>query len=187
MKSRLIKIGKYIAAGLAFGVLVKLFKSRLFELFKIIVAFLTPVVPLLLIVGGMIFIDTVTGLLKARKKKEKITSHKLGRVISKMLLYQLGIITFFLLEKYLLGEFIASFTSITFFLTKIVAVFFAGIELISINENLTEGYGINLFKQFKQMLLRVKEVKEDIGDVVDLNKTEENNKNPDAVIEQPGG
>lgn len=171
-----------IAAGLAVGAIIKLFKTRLFELIKIIIVFLTPIVPLLLIVGGMILIDTVTGLLKARKRKEKITSHKLGRVISKMLLYQLGIITFFLLEKYLLGEFIASFTSISFFLTKIVAVFFAGIELISINENLNDGFGINLFKQFKQMLLRVKEVKEDIGGIVELDKKDENNKTDEGQV-----
>ena len=81
-----------------------------------------------------------------------------------------------------MGEFVVSFTSIQFFLTKVVAVFFAGIELISINENLTEGFGINLFKQFEQMLLRVKEVKEDIGDVIELKKDDEQVKPSEGAV-----
>lgn len=142
-----------------------LFKSKFFILLQVIGAFLLPIKPLILLVGMMILIDTVSGIWKAKKIGEKITSHKLSRVISKMVLYQVGLITFFILEKYLLGEFVQSFTSIQFFLTKIVAIFFCGIEMTSINENIKRVKGINLFQMFKSMLTRVKEVKDEFVEI----------------------
>jgi hypothetical protein len=92
--------------------LFELFKSKFILLAQIICAFLMPIKPLFLLVGLMIILDTVSGIFKAKKIHEKITSKKLSRVISKMLLYQCGLVTFFILEKFLLGEFIVAFSSI---------------------------------------------------------------------------
>lgn len=139
-----------------------LLKKNIATFFQIIAAFLLPVKSLILLVGMMIVIDTLTGIWKAKKKGEPITSHKLSRVISKMLLYQLGLITFFVLEKYLLGEFVMIFTSIPYFLTKIVAVFFSFIEIVSINENITATYGFNFLKEFRRLVFRAKKIKKDL-------------------------
>lgn len=158
---------KYILGAVTLGVLIKIFKTRVLLLLNIIGAFLLPIKPLLMMVGLMILIDTVTGILKARKLNEKITSHKLGQVISKMLLYQICVMTLYGLDVFIVGELVATFTSIPLFLTKLAATFFVGIEIVSINENLDEGYGINLFKRFKQMLIRAKNVKEDISGVIE--------------------
>ena len=143
--------------------LLELFKSKILLLAQIICAFLLPIKPLICLVGLMIILDTISGIFKAKKIHEKITSKKLSRVISKMLLYQCGLVTFFILEKFLLGEFIVAFSSIQFLLTKIVAVFFCGVEMMSLNENIKVVYGQNFFQLFKAMLLRVKETKDQIS------------------------
>jgi hypothetical protein len=109
----------------------------------------------------MILIDTVTGVYKAKKRKEKVTSRKLSQVISKMFLYQLTVITFFLLDKYLLGEFIGKFTSIPLFLTKVSAIILASIEVVSINENFTAITGKSMWTQIKLILWRAKELNDD--------------------------
>lgn len=145
--------------------LFQLFKSKIFLLLQVICAFLLPIKSLIILVGLLIILDTISGIFKTKKTKEEITSRKLSRVISKMLLYQCGLITFFILEKYLLGEFIISFSSIEFFLTKIVAVFFCGVELMSLNENIKVVYGQNFFHLFKSMLTRVIETKGQIEEL----------------------
>lgn len=146
--------------------LFQLLKSKISILFTVIAAFLLPIQPLLILVGFMILLDTATGLWKANRLGERITSHKLSRIISKMVLYQVGVITFFVLEKYLLSELIQHFVTVPFFLTKVVAVVFVGIELQSMNENIEAVTGINFFGKFKKMLFRVKEIKNDINEVV---------------------
>ena len=150
-----------------------LFKTKLFLLLQIIAAFLMPIKALMVMVGLMILLDTITGIWKAKKLHEIITSRKLSKVVSKMVLYQIGIITFFCLDRYILGEMIGAFTSIPFFLTKIVAVFFCGIELLSINENVYAVTDMNFYRMFRKMLTRTKEVKQDIDDIVGGNNTNE--------------
>jgi phage-related holin len=142
-----------------------LFKNKIILLGQVISAFLIPIKALIFLLFFMIVIDTITGLYKARKTKETITSRKLSKIVSKMVLYQLGLITFFVLDFFLFGEIILKFVDIQYFLTKVVAIFFASIELVSINENINQACGINLFKTFKQYLLRIKEVKNEIDEV----------------------
>lgn len=143
----------------------ELIKSKTLIMLQVIGAFLLPIKPLILLVIMMIVLDTITGIWKAKKIGDPITSRKLSRVISKMILYQVGLITFFVLEKFLLGEFVLIFTDIPFFLTKIIAIFFCSIEVMSLNENVKAVYGLNFFQLFKQVLSRVKEVKDEINEV----------------------
>ena len=64
-----------------------------------------------------------------------------------------------------LEEYVNGFTNIKLFLTKVTAIFFVGIELFSINENISAAFKINLFDTFKKMVFRIKEVKEDLTGV----------------------
>lgn len=152
---------------LTYKQIFEIFQSKAGIFINIILAFLLPIQALIVLVCLMIVLDTITGLWKAKKTKEKITSRKLSRVISKMVLYQVALITFFILDKFIFGELIGAFTSIPFLLTKVVAVFFVGVELISINENINSIYGVNLFKSFKKMLVRAKDIRKDVDDIVE--------------------
>ncbi len=148
-----------------FKQIAALFKDNEMSLFKVVGDFLLPIKPLIVLMVMMIALDTVTGLIKARKLKDKITSRKLSAVVSKIVLYCLGIIAIYALDRYLLGEFVNGFTNIKLFLTKVTTIFFVGIELFSINENITAAFKINLFDTFKKMVFRIKEVKEDLTDI----------------------
>lgn len=142
-----------------------IFVEKIQHFFQIVGIFLLPIQPLIALLFFIIFVDTITGIIKAKKLKQQITSTKLSKVVGKLLLYNLSLITFFILDNFLFGEFIASFTSIQFFLTKMVAMFFATIELVSINENINAACKINLFQKFKQYIFKLKEVKNDIDDI----------------------
>lgn len=132
-----------------------------------LLTFLTPIIPLIILVGVAIFLDTIFGIIKAMKLKQKITSRKLSQIVSKMVLYQGAVILFYTIEHFILGDIIGLFTSIPLILTKLVTSTLLFIELTSVSENIESAYGINLWKKFKQMLTRAKQVKEELEDFKD--------------------
>lgn len=140
-------------------------KQYCFTILGIIISFLTPIIPLLLIVGMSIFFDTITGVLKAKKKKEKVTSRKLSQIISKMVLYQSAVILFYGIEKYMLSDIIGMFTSVPLLLTKLVSVTLTFIEIKSISENLKAGWNFDLWSRCKGFIARAKEMKGEIDEL----------------------
>lgn len=154
--------------------ILNIFSKHILILLTVISAFLTPIRPLLFIVGFMIFIDTLTGVIRSKKLNQPITSRKLSQIITKMLLYQGAIISLYFIDKLLLGEFISLFTSITLFLTKVGAITLVFIETKSINENITQATGVNVWDVFKQMLSRAKYIKDDIAALATTNKPDSN-------------
>lgn len=61
-------------------------------------AFLAPIHSLLMITGTLVLIDTITGIWKAAKLKEKITSYRLRQTITKGAAYMLAILVSLLLD-----------------------------------------------------------------------------------------
>ena len=96
----------------------QLFTNHAQLFFQLVATFLLPIRALIFLVGLLIIIDTISGIWKAKKTHQAITSRKLSAVISKMVLYQAGVILFFVLEKYMLGEFVRLFTSMPYFFAK---------------------------------------------------------------------
>ncbi len=133
----------------------------------ILLTFLTPIIPLIILVGIAIAADTIFGIIRAKKLKQKITSRKMSQIVSKMVLYQGAVILFYSIEHFILGDIIGLFTSIPLILTKLVTATLLFIELTSVSENIESAYGINLWKKFKQMLTRAKQVKEELEDFKD--------------------
>jgi len=126
-----------------------------------------PIIPLIIIVGVAIFVDSIFGILRANKVKEPITSRKFSKIISKMVLYQSAIILAFAVEKFILGDIIGLFTSIPFILTKIVTTTLLFIEATSINENYLAISGVSIWKKFKTLLNRTKEFQKNIKKITD--------------------
>lgn len=122
-------------------------------------AFFLPIAGILCAVGGFIILDTIVGVWKARKLKEKVTSKKLSKIISKMLIYQLVVITFFLLDSFIINDFILSFFSIQFALTKVIALVLISIEVFSIDESFGQATGQGLFGHLSKLIGKVKNLK----------------------------
>jgi phage-related holin len=84
-------------------------QSELLTLISICFAFFLPISGILLMIGVLIAIDTFTGIWKAKKLKEKITSRKLSGIISKLALYEVTVIMFFLIDNFILNDIILTF------------------------------------------------------------------------------
>ena len=98
--------------------------------------YFAPVFPLLAAIGFFVFADFLTGVQAARKRKELITSKKMKATVVKFSAYAIAVITSFLMEKMFLDGLPA---------LKIIAGLIAFIEVKSVNENLKDITGTDIF------------------------------------------
>ena len=135
------------------------------KLIGIVASFFLPISGILFLIGFAIFIDTLTGLWKAKKLKIPITSRKLSAVISKLFLYELAVIGFYLIDFWILNDIVKQFFSVPLMLTKILSLVLVSIEVISINENYKAVKGIDIWQSMKSLFARAKEIKNDINGI----------------------
>lgn len=145
------------------SLLILSIQSELLTLISICFAFFLPISGILLMIGVLIVIDTITGIWKAKKIGEKITSRKLSAIISKLALYEVTVIMFFLIDQFILNDIILTFFSVPFMLTKVVALVLASIEVMSINESYKQVKQVDLWQSAKDLFARAKEIKEDLN------------------------
>ncbi len=126
-----------------------------------------PVYGILTAVAAAIILDTFTGIFKSVKLDgwKSIRSKRLSHIVSKMLLYEICVLLLFVIDKFILNEFIIKWLSIEFMFTKICAILLIFIELVSIKENIEEAYNIKIWEILKKAFLRAKEVKDNIDDL----------------------
>ncbi len=126
-----------------------------------------PIHGLLIAVASAIMLDTITGIFKSIKLNgwQSVRSRKLSNIVSKILLYEVCVLFLFLMDKYLLNEFIMHAFGFQYMFTKICAILLMFIELVSIKENIEETFKIDIWKMFKKVLSRAKEIKTDINDI----------------------
>lgn len=147
------------------SLLILSIQSELLTLISICLAFFIPISGILIMIGVLICIDTFTGIWKANKLEDKITSRKLSAIISKLALYEVTVIMFFLIDRFILNDIILTFFSVPFMLTKIVALVLSSIEVMSINENYKVVKGIDLWQSMKLLFARAKDIKDDINKI----------------------
>ena len=82
-----------------------------------------------------------------------------------MALYEVCILFLFVIDKFLLNEFISKWFGFTYMFTKICAILLIFVELVSIKENIEETFKIDIWKLLKRAFLRAKEVKSNINDI----------------------
>ena len=82
-----------------------------------------------------------------------------------MALYEICILFLFLIDKFVLNEFILYWFKFDFMFTKICAIMLIFIELVSIKENVEETFKVDIWELLKKLFLRAKEVKQNINDL----------------------
>ncbi len=148
---------------LQLAILLATIKQSFTQLLTVIGAFFLPISGILFLIGFAIVVDTLTGLWKAKKLKIKITSRKLSTIISKMMLYEVAVIGFYLIDFWILNDIILKFFSVPLMLTKILSLILVSIEVMSINENYKAVKGIDIWQGMKNLFARAKEIKTDLN------------------------
>lgn len=132
-----------------------------------LVLLFVPIYGLLIAVGTAIALDTFTGIFKSIKLTGwcSIKSRILSNIISKMALYEICILLLFVIDKFVLNEFIEKWFGFQYMFTKICAILLIFIELVSIKENIEATFKIDIWKLLKKAFLRAKEIKTNITDL----------------------
>ena len=146
---------------------LKLYSTKLMA---IILSFFLPIVGILILIAASVILDTITGIWKAKKLKQPITSRRLSAIISKILLYEATVMLFYAMDKFLLNDIVISFFSIELLTTKVLALTMVSIEVISINENYKAVKGIDLWASLKNLFARAKEVTSDFKNINEKDK-----------------
>lgn len=150
---------------LQLAILLASIKQYIIQLLAVIGSFFLPISGILFLIGFAIVIDTITGIWKSKKLGIPITSRKLSAIISKLLLYEVAVIGFYLIDYWILNDIILKFFSVPLMLTKILSLVLVSLECISISENYKAVKGIDIWSAFKNLLQRSKEIKQDIDGV----------------------
>lgn len=103
------------------------------------IAALAPIHAVIITVGVLIFADLIAGIWAAKKRGEEISSARMRDSITKMLVYQLVIITGYLVETHLLEGLIP--------VVKLAGAVIGMVELKSLLENASAILGRDLFKE----------------------------------------
>jgi len=125
-----------------------LFLKGKFWLLASLAVFL-PIKELMLTIGFLVAADMVVGIWKALKLKQRIRSRRMSDTITKLLLYQIAIMSGFLIESFIIAELIP--------ITKLVATVIAVIEFKSIVESIESVTGKDLWSKLKTIIGRKSE------------------------------
>ena len=117
-------------------------------LFASLAVFL-PIKELMLTIGFLVSADLVVGLWKAIKTGQRIRSRRMSDTVTKLLLYQLAIMSGFLIETFIISELIP--------ITKLIATVVAIIEFKSIIESIEAVTGKDLWSKIKTIIGRKSE------------------------------
>lgn len=111
-------------------------------LFIAILSVLAPIKPLLYTIGFLVAADFIFGLYKAHKTGQEITSRKMSHTVTKMLLYNITIISLWLIERNIIGGSIP--------ITKIAAGLISIVEIKSIDETFKLLFGFSFWDKIKK-------------------------------------
>jgi hypothetical protein len=129
--------------------------------------FLSPIKPLIFLVGFIVVLDTIFGILRSRKLKIKFTSRRFYAFFKKSLVYQLLIIATFILDKNLINEFMNMVMAVDYLTTKIITAAICFNEIKSIDENIKIAFKIDILKWILDLFKFSRSVKEGINEIKD--------------------
>ena len=130
-----------------------------------LLVFISPIKPLLLVVGFMIVVDTIFGIIRSNKLGIKFTSTRFFSFFKKNFVYQLLVITTYILDHNLINEFTMSVISIELLTTKLMAAAICYNEFKSVDENVKIAYGIDITQYIKNLYKFAKQTKDGLDEL----------------------
>jgi hypothetical protein len=150
---------------LQLSILLSSIQKSSLQLLAVVSTFFLPITGILFLIGFAIVIDTITGIWKSKKLNIPITSRRLSAIISKLMLYEIAVILFYLIDRFILNDIILTFFSVPLMLTKILSLVLVSIEVMSISENYKAVKGIDLWQAMKLLFARARDIKQDIDTI----------------------
>jgi hypothetical protein len=138
--------------------------KTLISFLVIFLSFITPIKPLVLLVVGMVILDTITGVYAVLKLKgrKSFRSGVLFNIVPKTLLYSATILLSFFIDTFIFGSLLFG---IQHLLSKSCSLLWVYVEVKSIDENSQKLGNRPFFDIVKEFFRKMKNIKKDINDV----------------------
>lgn len=132
-----------------------------------LLAIILPVQVYLLLIGGVILLDSWYGYLKAKKKSGGGFDMflLLSGIRNKMAIYTPAMLGVYWLDFHLLNEFLLTIITVPMAITKVGCVILMSTEIASINRNIKAITGKSLRQRVKESMNYAKEVNDGIKDL----------------------
>lgn len=111
-----------------------------------LIIYISPIHPFLITIFILLFFDLITGISKAIKNSERITSKRMRDSVIKMVFYSIAVFISFQVDKTLLSD-------SALILTKIIGGYIMLIEFQSNIENISDITGVNIWMALKDKIV----------------------------------
>lgn len=124
--------------------MINYLQNKIIWLGGFLIAFTAPIQELMIATGVIILIDFIFGISAAVKNKVPITSKRMSNTVTKLIAYNLLIISAYLMQLYFLKRLPV---------VEMTTGFIGVIELLSIGENFSKLTGHNFISYIKKIII----------------------------------
>ena len=130
---------------------------------KTILVFFAPIKPIILLVGLSTILDTIAGVWRAKKLKEKVSSRKARKgLIPKLMSYVVAVLLVYTTDFFIINELVSNFISIEYLATKLIALALISVEVKSIDESFKAVKGCSFLQKITDIVLKARDIRKNL-------------------------
>ena len=130
---------------------------------KTILVFFSPIKPIILLVGLSTVLDTIAGIWRAKKLKEKVSSRKARKgLIPKLVSYIVAVLLVYTTDFFIINELVSNFISIDYLSTKLIALALISVEVKSIDESFKAVKGCSFLQKITDIILKARDIRKNL-------------------------
>ncbi len=154
-----MKVGESGIITVIYGYIVSFFTT--------IVGFLLPAKVFLMIIGMIVFADTIFGIYTSVKLNgwKSFSSTKLFNFAVKTFFYGGSVCFLYVIDYFIIG--VDGMFGISLISTKVITLFYIYIECKSIDENSVKLGNPTFFQIIKNLLTKLKDIKKDLNEIIE--------------------
>jgi hypothetical protein len=125
---------------------------------KTILVFFSPIKPIILLVGLSTILDTVVGIWRAKKLKEKARKG----LVPKLMSYIVAVLLVYTTDFFIINELVSNFISIDYLATKLIALALISVEVKSIDESFKAVKGCSFLQKITDIILKARDIRKNL-------------------------
>ena len=130
---------------------------------KTILVFFSPIKPIILLVGLSTVLDTIAGIWRAKKLKEKVSSRKARKgLIPKLMSYIIAVLLVYTTDFFIINELVSNFISIDYLATKLISLALISVEVKSIDESFKAVKGCSFLQKITDIILKARDIRKNL-------------------------
>ena len=116
-----------------------------------------------MLVGLSTILDTIAGIWRAKKLKEKVSSRKARKgLVPKLVSYIVAVLLVYTTDFFIINELVSNFISIDYLATKLIALALISVEVKSIDESFKAVKGCSFLEKITSIILKARDIRKNL-------------------------